>query len=1012
MIRVFIATFAVLINIGPELRGDQPVDFNRDIRPVLANACYRCHGPDAAERKSDLRLDTEAGAKADLGGFAAIVPGNLDESELIARITSTDPMEVMPPPASGKSLKPEQVALITKWVAEGARFARHWSYERPTRRAPPEVSQPDWPKNQIDRFILSRLEAEALQPSPEADKASLARRVALDLTGLPPDPEEAAQFLQDERPNAYEIYVDRLLSNASYGEHWARLWLDLARYADSAGYADDPARTIWAYRDYVIRSFDANKPFDQFTIEQLAGDLLPNPSDEQLIATAFHRNTMTNNEGGTSDEEFRNVAIVDRVNTTASTWLGSSVACAQCHNHKYDPISQRDYFRLFAILNNCEDADRTNETPILEIWTPEQRKQESDWKDEAARLEASIQSADISLEQATWERDIPADLGWFTLKPDSMTSSAGKSLQLTDDGTVVVEPGAITDVSTVTVRFHEDRTIVALRIEARADPTLPANGPGLAANGNFVVTKVESLLDAGDGYKPIAIGEVIADFSQEKFDPPGVLKGENKPGQGWAVGGSTGQSHFLTLALSAPIEVKAGQTVSIRIEQNSESVGHVLGRFRIAASGAPRAIEVARIPTAVVKALSVKVEHREEACRKQIADYFRTITPGLKPSRDRLAEVRKGLAEQKPYTTVPIFRELQGEARRKTRIQLRGNWESLSDEVSPGLPEVLTEGASQTIDPDRLALARWLVSAENPLTARVVANRYWEQIFGIGLVRTSEEFGTQGELPTHPELLDWLATELIRSGWDMKSFLRTLVTSSTYRQSSRVSPELEERDPENRLLARGPRFRLSAEMVRDQALSIAGLLSKKRFGPPVNPPRPATGLTAAFGSAIDKATSQGEDRYRRALYIEWRRTNPYPSMTTFDAPNRDVCLVRRNRSNTPLQALVTLNDPVYVEASQALARRIIQEGGADDESRARFAIRACFIREASPAEVERITHLIKSSREDLSPKPDAAKKLATEPLGPLPDGIDTVEAASWTVVANVLLNLDEMFLKR
>ena len=766
---------AVAFFLSPAVAAAQPpapIDFNRDVRPILSNNCYACHGPDEKERKADLRLDTKDGAAE------AVVAGKPEASELVKRVVSADRGELMPPPKSGKKLTPREIDILTRWVKEGAAYKPHWSYVKSERPAVPTVKTGGWVRNPVDAFVLGRLEKDDLKPSPEADKNTLVRRVALDLTGLPPTAAEVAAFLNDPAPDAYEKLVDRLLAKPAFGEHWARTWLDLARYADSSGYADDPPRTIWKYRDYVIQSFNANKPFDQFTVEQLAGDLLPNPTDEQLIATAFHRNTMTNNEGGTNDEEFRNVAVVDRVNTTLTVWMGTSIACAQCHTHKFDPLTQREFFQLYAFLNNTADADRGDESPTLPFWTPE-----------------------LTAKKKQLEADVAA-------------------------------------------------------LEAKAKTT-----------------------------------------------PPGWL------------------------------------------------------------------------------------------------------------SRARLAATKKAVAAFKPETSVPIYRELPAGQRRKTRLQFRGNFLDLGEELSEGVPAVL-HPLPKDAPKDRLALAKWLVSDDNPLTARVVTNRFWEQLFGVGLVRTSEEFGAQGEQPSHPELLDWLATEFVARKWDVKALLKLLVTSAAYRQSSKVTPEMYERDPENRLLARGPRVRLTAEMVRDQALAVAGLLSPKMLGPSVRPPQPNLGVSAAFGGSIDWQTSAGEDKFRRGIYTAWRRSNPYPSMSTFDAPNRDICIVRRARTNTPLQALVMMNDPVYVEAAQGLARRAIAEGGATPDAKAAFALKACLSRPATDDEVKRLVMLYEQAKAGFVKNPPKAAQFATTPLGPLPAKMDVTDAAAWTVVASVILNLDEMFMKR
>ena len=707
-------------------------------------------------------------------------------SEIIARITSEDPDLVMPPPDAGERLPAKQVELLKRWIAAGATYEPHWAYVSPTRPPLPTVKNAAWPKNGIDRFILARLEAEGLAPQPEADRPTLARRLALDLTGLPLSPDEIDAFVADAAPDAVEKLVDRLLAHDGYGEHMARQWLDLARYADSAGYADDPPRTIWGWRDWVVRAFDANMPFDQFTLRQIAGDLLPNATLDDKVATGFHRNTLTNSEGGTIDEEFRTVAIVDRVNTTMSTWMGTTIACCQCHDHKYDPLSQQEYFGLYAVLNNTADTDRKDETPVVRIpWGP-----------------IDARRAAVEQEIAEIERQLP---------------------------------------------------------------------------------------------------------------PP-----------------------------------------------------------------AKDAIE----------------------------------PPEFRPVRDLVKGLRKKLDDEKP-ASVPVLEELAGDKRRVTKLQHRGNWQDLGPVVTEAVPAVFPppevgEGGRL----DRMMLAKWLVDARNPLTARVVANRLWERLFGIGIVATSEEFGSQGELPSHPELLDWLACELVDRGWDTKAILRLMVTSAAYRQTSRATPELVARDPENRLVACGPRVRLSAEVIRDQALFAAGLLSRKKGGPSVHPPQPNLGLSAAFGGGIDWRTSDGEDRYRRALYTTWRRSNPYPSMATFDAPSREVCTVRRPRTNTPLQALVTLNDPVYVEAAQALARRMVREGGSTSPERAARGFRIVLARQPTAAEIDRLVRLHDDALAGFKNDPDDAKKMATDPLGPAPSDLPVAldDLAAWTVVANVILNLDETFM--
>lgn len=1129
------------------------IDFNRQVRPLLANICYRCHGPDTAERKADLRLDTESGL------LAAVERHRPEASELVRRIASDDPDERMPPPSSGKTLTADDVRVLTEWVRQGAPYARHWSYVRPQRPPEPEVDDPSWAKHPIDRFLLARLTREGLGHAGEADRYTLIRRAALDLTGLPPTADEVEQFVNDAGSQAYERLIDRLLAKTAYGEHWARMWLDLARYADSCGYADDPPRTIWAYRDYVIRAFNANQPFDQFTIEQLAGDLLPAPSDEQRLATAFHRNTLTNNEGGTNDEEFRNVAIVDRVNTTLAVWMGTTVSCCQCHNHKYDPLSQEEFFRLFAFFNSTADADRPDESPLLEVWSQEQLQQKADWQAEIAELErvTGTPTPAVLAAQQAWEESLATAPQWLDWRPTAVLRQSGGTAQIAEDSAIWIADSAKTDTYTVDLsppaapKSHADSPTTgpwtALRIESLPHESLPNHGAGYG-DGNFVVTRVSasitppagsrlrgrwvrvelpgearilslaelqvfrgsdnlapagaatqssiafdgpanlaidnntsgefaarstthtatednpwwevdlggvyevdrmvvwnrtdaglasrlkdarlSLLDENrrvvweqrwaeppspsiahelSGVRPLKFATAAADYNQNGFSAAMVLESQKTPDNGWAVGPQLDRPHQLTLVFDAPVEIPPGSQLALTIEQLSPHENHVLGHFRVAGTTSTAAAVQARTPPSILAGLEIPADQRTEAQRAELTRHYLSMAPGLQPERDRLASLKQQLAELKPTTTAPVMRELPAEQRRPTHIQLRGNFLALGNEVTPGTPVALHPlRAGEPVN--RLTLARWVMDEENPLTARVLVNRYWEAIFGIGLVRTSEEFGAQGELPSHPELLDWLAVEFQESGWDLKRLLKLMVTSAAYRQSARVTPQLLERDPDNRLLARGPRFRLSAEMIRDQALEVGGLLSSRSFGPPVRPLQPTLGVSAAFGSGIDWKTSDGEDRHRRGIYTLWRRSNPYPSMAAFDAPNREVCTLRRERTNTPLQALVTLNDPVYIEAAQGLARRTLARGGTVHE-KADYAFRQCLIRPPTEPELVSLASLYQRSRARFEQDSVKAERMATNPIGPAPPGTELSELAAWTLVGNVLLNLDETLMK-
>jgi len=812
--------------------------FSHDIRPILSENCFACHGPDDKKREAGLRLDDEAGAKANNDGVIAIVPGHPEKSALIQRIESTDPDEVMPPPKMHKTIPANQVALLKQWIKEGAKWGKHWSYETVVRPAIPSDKSfvfgvQSGKANPIDAFLAHRLKKEGLSFSPEADAATLVRRLALDLTGLPPTLDELNRFTSN--PKLLASSLQHYLSKPAFGEHWARTWLDLARYADSSGYPSDQPREIWAYRDWVLRALNANMPFDQFTIEQLAGDLLPKPSNDQLIATAFHRNTMTQNEGGTSDEEYRVAAIIDRVNTTMAVWMGTSMACAQCHTHKYDPITITEYFQFYALLNQSADTDKKDESPFVELWKPGQQEQRAKLANEIKQAEAA--------------------------------------------------------------------------------------------------------------------------FAKPK---PEWLKGLDA----WA------------------------------------SVAH------------PELDQLKPKPTAVIAGLALPKDTRTPQHHGQIkAHYVRHIAPEAKPERDQLAKLNQQLAALKP-NTVPVMKELSDKVRRITHVQLRGNWQALDAVVQGGTPSAFPP-LPKDKPADRLTMAQWLVSRNNPLTARVMVNRLWEQLFGIGLVRTSEEFGSQGELPFHPELLDWLAAEFMDSGWDVKHMLTLMVSSRAYRQSSKVATDLQERDPDNRLLARGPRFRPTGEMLRDQALAVSGLLSPKMYGPGVRPPTPNLGLSTAFGRSNDWTVSTGEDKYRRSVYTEVRRNSPYASYSTFDAPNREVCTLRRGRTNTPLQAFVTLNDPVFIEASQALARRVLNDqAGKSTADQMQWLFKLCLSRAPTAPEQQRLLALLSDALKTYQADSTLALKLATDPLGPLPPTLKASDLAAWTTVANVVINLDEFVMRR
>jgi hypothetical protein len=809
--------------------------------------------------------------------------------------------------------------------------------------------------------------------------------------------------------------VDRLLASPAYGERWAAAWLDLARYADSRGYANDGPRTIWRWRDWVINAINGNMPYDQFTIEQIAGDLLPNATREQVLATAFHRNTLTNDEGGTDDEEFRVAAVVDRVNTTMQVWMGATVACAQCHDHKYDPISQEEYFRLYAIFNNTEDSDKNSDAPMLATPRPETVEEVAKLEGELTQLEAEFVKANPELDVARkqWEAELAGGIKWETLTPDGFTSRDGANPSLLADESILVS-GPQPDNDVYSLWFSGARKVTAVRLEALPDKSLPSEGPGRAESGGFVLSRliVDVNPRSGEGqseFQPARIVAAAADFSQKNFEIGAVVNNADVKARGWGIEPQAGKAHYAVFVLDDIAIVTDQDSLAITLEHLSQRKKYSLGRFRLSVTDDANVKKKYQIPPDVLAILDVAADERSDEQRRQLTHYYRSaISPALAPTREKIASIRKEIEKRSVET--PVMRELAGEKRRKSHLLRRGSFLEKGQQVSEGTPAVFHPTPPGPIN--RLTLAKWLVDPENPLTARVTVNRYWEQLFGIGLVETSDDFGLRGSAPSHPELLDWLSTEFMRQDWDTKRLVRLIVTSATYRQSSKITPDLLDRDPQNRLLARGPRFRAAAETVRDNALAVSGLLSTKMLGPSVRPVQPKLGLNAAFGGSTDWDPSGGEDRFRRGLYTTWRRTVPYPSMATFDAPSRNVCALKRPRTNTPLQALVTLNDPCYVEAAQALARRMCKEGGATAEAKAAYGFRTCLARPPTGDELRRLVSVYEAAKSRYSADSAAALAMATEPLGKLPDDMDASEAAAWTVVGNVLLNLDEVFNRR
>jgi hypothetical protein len=993
---------------------EEAPDFTRDIRPVLEKRCFECHGE--KKQKGGLRLDRKAdilrGGDSDRAPFVA---GKSAESEMLKRVMSDDDDEKMPP--KGERLAAEQVEKLRAWIDAGAvipddasmNVAKHWAYVKPAATALPEVKNAAWCRNGIDRWVLARLEREGLKPSVEADRAVLLRRVTLDLTGLPPTLEEASAFEKDEAPDAYEKVVDRLLASPAYGERWARPWLDLARYADTQGYEKDNRRSMWPWRDWVISAFNRDVPFDRFTIEQIAGDMLPGATQEQRIATGFHRNTMTNTEGGTDNEEFRYEALVDRVNTTFGAWMGTTFNCAQCHNHKYDPFKTTEYYQVMAFLNNTEDADYDDEKPTMKVFAPGQREQldqlRSKQREEEKKADDFAATPEFAAAQSAWEERAAAAAKWEALEIIAMKSEAGATLAKTEDGAVRASGESAAQDNYVITTKTMLKGITAFRVEALTDDSLPKKGPGRSVDGNIILTEFKVTADG----LPVTLKGASADFQQEGWPVAAAIDG--KPETGWAWAPRFGKAHLATFTTEKPIADGRETTIVFRLEhQNHQWSQHVLGKFRIMASTS--ADPNLTVPAEIAAILVEPAEKRNDRQKARLREQYRTISPEMKPLAAAVGAAKKAADDfEKALPITSVMAELAKP--RVTKRHVRGAYLSTAEEVQAATPAALHAFPADA-PRNRLGFARWLVDRENPLTARVIVNRFWEQYFGKGIVETVEEFGKQGEAPSHPELLDWLAVQFMDgcgSGtpWSMKALHKLIVTSATYGQSSRVSPALVQRDPFNRLLARGPRVRLEAEMIRDQALAVSGLLSHKIGGPSVMPPQP-DGIWQVVYSGDKWETSKGEDKYRRGLYTFWRRSSPHPMMSSFDAPTREFCVLRRSRSDTPLQALDTLNDPAFVEAAQALARRIAAQAG-DVKERAAFAFRTCLSRAPKPEEIERISKLYERELANYTDKPGDAEKMAASETPKPKDCNNLPELAAWTVVANVLLNLDEAITK-
>jgi len=1004
-----LAAASVLPVRGQEAARAEHDPFTSRVRPILARHCFKCHGPDDKARKAKLRLDVrDQAVKPAASGAIPVVPGKPDESELVGRIFAEDADERMPPAAAKLPLSEEDKQVLKQWIADGAEYKTHWAFLAP-RAAPPPPSRPaSRPRNAIDAFILARLERAGLEPSLPAHRATLIRRLSLDLVGLPPTPQEVEAFLQDRSPSAYEKVADRLLASPLYGERWARRWLDLARYADTNGYEKDRPRSMWPYRDWVIRALNADMPFDRFTVEQLAGDLLPGATLSQRIATGFHRNTMLNEEGGIDPLEFRFHAMTDRVATTATVWLGLTLGCAQCHTHKFDPIPQRDYYQFMALLNNADE-------PEMKVATPAAGRRRHELEVRIAALTAdlpnrfplpekpSVDDRRPALErikahlderfQVWLARETVEAVRWTVLEPTQATANVPR-LSILEDSSVFAS-GDQSKRDVYTLRFGSvPRKITAIRLEALPDEKLPRGGPGRVyyegAPGNFFLSE----LSISAGGKPVPLKQATSSGPKPATAAAAI---DGDPQTGWTLSGGQGQAHSAVFRLARPSDEIGELKIQLLFERY-HAAG--LGRFRISATTDLRPVTARDIPADIEALVLTPEEQRTPEQNERLRRHYLMVAPELAKERAAIEQLRK---EIPPDATTLVFEERPSENPRPTFIHNRGEYLQPTEKVQPAVVSILPP-LPEEVPSNRLALARWLVSPENPLSGRVTMNRQWAAFFGRGLVRTAEDFGYQGEPPSHPELLDWLALELARQGFAIKRMHKMIVMSATYQQSSRATPESLTKDLENRLLSRGPRVRLEAEVIRDAALRASGLLCERIGGPSVFPPQPAGVTTEGTYGGLDWKVSPGGDRYRRGLYTFTKRTAPFAMATTFDAPSGEVCVARREVSNTPLQALTLLNDPVFHEAAQALGRLMTASAGPVLD-RVDALFRRCLGRSPEKDELPQLARFFHAQKMRFERKELDAAKVAGAGAG------DAAERAAWTVLARAILNLDEAVTK-
>jgi len=1012
----FVIAAALLSLCCSTLAAEQKIGFNQSIRPILSDNCFACHGPDAKNRKGKLRLDLREAVLEK----KAIIPGDPNESELIKRIFAHDPDDLMPPAESHKVLTTAQKELLRDWVSQGAAYEGHWSYIPPVKPSTPAG------KNAIDHLVEARLNQIGLPFSAEADGRTLARRVSFDLAGLPPTPEVVANLEKAVNAETYSSLVEKLLSSPEFGERMAIPWLDVVRFADTIGYHSDNPRNIWPYRDYVISAFNENKPFDQFTIEQLAGDLLPGATAEQKVASAFNRLLLSTEEGGAQPKDYEARMLTDRVRAVSAVWLGQTIGCAQCHDHKFDPTSQRDFYALGAFFADIKEPIIGRREDGMLVPNKKQATQLARLESDLNRVQKDYDAEHPELKDsfAKWEQAqrqaAENDRFWRPLPAGSMESAGGAKLEMQKDASILVK-GKKPEKDVYTLTFADvPNPISGLRIEALPHDSLPAKGSGRANNGNFVVTEIIAAIIRDGKNIPIELSSARASFEQvlaaeanpdRRWTSSAVIDG-NTNAFGWAVLPEVNKPQEIVLELADPIKLAPEDKVRLEIVQNHGGGHHTLGHFRVSASSSYDAVRapLSSKPSPELAALlGIPSDKRDEEQRKKLFTQFKSNAPEFAALRQQLAEARKSKVDFE--ATIPrCIVSMQSEQPRTVRILPRGNFLiETGDLVTPAIPHFLQTTLKSTTERslNRLDLAEWLVSPQNPLTARVTMNRLWKQFFGIGLSKVLDDLGAQGEPPPNQALLDWLACEFMDSGWDLKHMVRLIVNSRTYKQSSQASPSLHSRDPFNRELAAQTRWRLDAELVRDNALAVSGLLAKKIGGPSVKPYQPDGYWENLNFPQRTYGASAGADQYRRGLYTWWQRSYAHPAMLAFDAPTREECAAERNRSNIPQQSLVLLNDPSFVEASRVFATRILKECAGNTTERIEWAWRQALQRTPRPDEVAAVEALLQKHLAEYQSDEKAAGEFLKVGLSPVPTDLDRATLAAWTNVARVIFNLHE-----